>query len=181
MAFNYSDFKKFEMIKVLALDEENDIEEEQWAKVMDVSESCLYVTYFCDVNKTYKGVCVYSFESKINVVHIENITEHYEDIIDVKDIGTLKIGENMYVFEDEIDSDDSDDEIIDQDELEDEYDCSDGFVVNDSDGFELPPDHEEIDREWNRWQPRSNGERRFKEMVERIDTIARVHMDNSNF
>ena len=184
MSFKYSDFKKFEMIKVLIHDEEEDIDEEQWAKVMDVSDTCLYVTYFCDGDKTYKGASVYSFEPKINTVNIESILEHHEGVIDVKDLGVLNIERNMYVFEDEIDQDDSDSEIEDQDdELEDEYEC-DGFVVDDNtiDGkVELPPDHVEVDQDWNKWKPRSNGEKRFKEMVDNIDAMARMHMDNLNF
>lgn len=180
MTFKYNEFKKFEMIKVLSHEGEDDIEEEHWAKVMDISDTCLYVTYFCYGNKTYKGASVYSFEPKINIVHVENIVEHYVDIIDVKDIGVIEIGCNMYVFEDEYDESDSDSEIEDQDELVDEYECDD-FVVSDDGNFELPPDHKEVDKEWKNWKPRSNGQKRFKDMVDSIECVARTHMDNLNF
>jgi hypothetical protein len=45
MSFNYSDFKKFEMIKVLVHDEEEDIDEEQLGQ----SYGCVRYLFVCNV------------------------------------------------------------------------------------------------------------------------------------
>jgi hypothetical protein len=39
--------------------------------------------------------------------------------------------------------------------------------------IDLPPDHQQIDKEWNEWEPTTSGGRSFKETIEAIETRVR--------
>ena len=175
-----------EIIKVLTLGD-NEEEEESWAKVVENNGSYLFVTYLIELAKTYKSARVHSLEPRVQRVDYECVTEHHDGVFNLEDIDLVRIGTNMYVFSDDIDSEDegSDSDIYSDsdDESDDEYDTADGFVVPDTevDGPVLPPpDAEQIDREWREWVPRTTGERRFREMVDRIELNARIQADNLN-
>ena len=93
----------------------------------------------------------------------------------------MHIKEALYVILDEINMD-ADSEILD-DSDSDETDLS-GFVVSDSElegRIELPPGYETIDAMWSDWKPSSPGSSRFKDMVDRIETQAKLQMDEHNF
>jgi hypothetical protein len=180
-----SDIKVGEILKVLAVENDDEAEDEFWVKVLENNGQYLFVTYLVDTYKLYKGACVYSLEGKANRVDFDNILEHHDGVTNLEDIGLTRIDTNMYVFEDEWDENDSDSEINDiEDEDEDEYDLTDGFVVPDTviDGPVLPPpDAESLERDWRSWSPRSVGESRFKKMVDRIEERARHQADDLNF
>ena len=44
-----------------------------------------------------------------------------------------------------------------------------------------PPNNATIDKEWNEWEPRSPGSLRFKEIVNVIETHAKIQADELNF
>ena len=182
-----SDIKVGEILKVLAVEGDDEAEDECWVKVLENNGEYLFVTYLVDTYKLYKGACVYSLEGKANRVDFDNILEHHDGVTNLDDIGLTRIDTNMYVFEDEWDDDDSDSEIHDmedEDASEDEYDLTDGFVVPDTeiDGPVVPPpDAEGLERDWRAWSPRSVGESRFKKMVDRIEERTRHQVDDLNF
>jgi len=78
---------------------------------------------------------------------------------------------------DDIDSDE-DSEIVDESE-DDGIDLEDFIVPDDEvDGMVIPPpNHATIDKEWNDWEPGSPGSMRFKEIVNVIETHAKIQAD----
>ena len=73
---------------------------------------------------------------------------------------------------------------------EDGYEVDDEFCVEDgqvdgrpeqADDWRPPPDHEQVDKAWEDWQPHTEGAKRFKERVDLIETLARQHLDNLDF
>jgi len=165
-----NEIKSGDTVKVLLCDD--DIEEETYAKVVDVLDTCTSVRYYMATSKLYKSACLYELEDEENPVEVESITEHYPD-------GTspFKFLEYTAYFDEDIDPDE-DSEI--EDMSEDEEDDLDGFIVPDG-PLELPPDHIEVDRTWNQWNPITPGAKRFKALVDTVEQMARVEMDNQNF
>ena len=91
------------------------------------------------------------------------------------------LSNQMYAFYSEIDIEDSDSEIYDEDESDSEMD---DFIVPDDviDGQVIPPaDHKSIDKEWDEWKPSTPGARSFKDTVDAIEALAKVHADNLSF
>ena len=164
------EIKPSDTVKVLLCDD--DIEEETYAKVVDVYDTCMSVRYYVATSKLYKSACLYELEDAENPVEVESITEHYPD-------GTspFKFLEYTAYLEEEIDPDE-DSEI--EDMSEDDEDDLDGFIVPDG-PLELPPDHTEIDRTWNQWNPTTPGARRFKALIDTVEHMARTEMDNQQF
>lgn len=172
----YNDIKPGELVKVLT--KEEDTEEEFWAKVLENNGEYLFVTYLQDSDKVYKGACVHSFESKANRVDYENLTEHWPDTIDLADIEMSKIAPNMFVFDIEVDDDDDDSDIYD---AEDEDGGDDDSDEDSGDEMVLPPpDATTVDQQWNAWQPRTNGQKRFKETIDSLEVYARHAADDHN-
>lgn len=170
-----------EVIKVLV--DFDGVEEELYAKVLRNDDINLVVTYLSPTSKIYKGACVYSFESSVERVNFDSITEHYAGVIDITDIDMTQAGKNMFVFSREIISD-HDSEIEDESDEEDQYESD--FVV--SDGEEspsgratVPPDHQEIDKNWNEWQPSTSGGRHFKSVIDALECRVRHQADEKNF
>ena len=164
------EIKVGDTVKVLLCDD--DIEEETFAKVVDVFPTCMSVRYYSATNKLYKSACLYELDDEENPVEVESLTEHYPD-------GTTPLSfiDSMAYLEEEIDPEE-DSEI--EDLSDDDGSDLEGFVVPDS-LMELPAGHEEIDREWNRWNPPTAGGKRFKALVDAIDHLARAEMDNQQF
>jgi hypothetical protein len=172
---NLDDIRAHEIIKVLV--EDDGIEEQIWAKVIQNERLFLFVTYLIPTENVYKGACVYSFEPKVNVVEIESVTEHHAGVIDLADVGFSKVKTNMFVEDEEVDEscDDSDVEDLDCDE------DLDGFVVPDSPSVDLPPDARQLDVEWSAWSPATFGGQYFKSVVDRIEEKARLARDEAVF
>lgn len=176
--------KPHEIVKVLTIDDD-DVEETFWAKVVGNEGQYLFVTYLSYTDKVYKGATVLSFDTKVSRADPESVAEHYPDTIDLGDVGIMKIDKNMYVVEEEVDSSDDDSDIYEQeDDDENEYDMADEFIVPDDEMDERyvpPPDAALVDSDWEKWQPKTNGEKRFKDIVDRIEAHAIIQVDNSNF
>ncbi len=174
---NLQDIRPHEVIKVLV--EFDEVEEELYAKVIKNDGGSLLVTYLTPTSKLYKGACVYSFEPKVERVTIESITEHHDDTVDILDVNMTQVGKNMFVLNDEI-INDHDSEI--EDESDDEYESD--FVV--SDDCATPrtlgiANYQEVDKNWNEWQPSTSGGRHFKNVIDSIECRVRTMIDEENF
>ena len=180
MTLVFSDILPHEMIKVLVCSD--DIEEECFAKVISNEGDKLFVSYLSPSSKIYKGACIYSFESKVESVEPESILEHHQGVIDVSQLGILKIDEsNHFVIESEIEDEELDSDIEDMSES-DSDDSHDSFIAEeDPDQWQLPEDHKEVDDQWNNWRPSSVGETHFKDTVDRLERYAKIHYDNLQF
>jgi len=170
-----------EVIKVLV--DFDGVEEELYAKVLSNDSINIVVTYLSPTSKIYKGACVYSFESSVERVNFDSISEHYAGVIDITDIDMTHAGRNMYVFSREIISD-HDSDIEDESDEEDQYESD--FVVSDGDEDTTPralgiSDYQEVDRKWNEWQPSTSGGRHFKSVIDMIECRVRHRGDEKNF
>ena len=85
------------------------------------------------------------------------------------------LGTGMFVYYSEIDVEDTDSDIYDEGG-DSESDLG-GFVVSDTEmegmPIDLPPDHRQIDKEWNEWEPTTSGGRSFKETIDAIEMRVR--------
>ena len=173
------DIKPNEIIKVLV--NEDDIEEEVYAIVQDNRGDHLELKYIEETDKRYKDALIYAFSDNIEVIYFDNILEHYQDVYDVSEIDMLKVRENMYVFLEEVDIEDDDDEIR---TIPDDGEYSlDSFVVADDEveeEIEKPRDAKQIDREWNEWNPTSPGARSFKDTIDMIECRIKHQIDEKN-
>ena len=86
-----------------------------------------------------------------------------------------ELGDDMFAYYTEIDIEDTDSDIYD--EGQDDDSDLEGFVVSDSEvvgqDIPLPPGHEAIDKEWNKWEPSTSGGKSFKETIDMIETRIR--------
>ena len=170
-----SEFSEGDIVKILV--EEDEIEYECLAKVNSINESKLYVNYLSERNKFYKDAVIYVYEDDAHEVEVESISEHYKDVKHLHEIGFIEIEEGWYVKEDDIDSECSDSDI---DDLSSEEE-NDFIADEDVSQWELPEDHEQVDGDWRRWNPRSDGERHYKNVVDRIEQYAKIYKDNMEF
>ena len=165
-----------DLVKVL-VNIEDDIEDELYATVKENNEDYLVVSYYSETSLTYKCARLYELdETKDELVQSENISEHHQSPIYFKNIK-----DNLYAMIDDIDSDE-DSEIIDESD-DDGSDLEDFIVPDDEvDGMVIPPPNNAIiDKEWDEWEPRSPGSMRFKEIVNVIETQAKIQADELNF
>lgn len=180
---NYADIKPAEVIKVL-LDDDG-IEEETWAKVVSNEGEYLYVTYLTPTSRVYKGAGIYEFDSQVSRVEFQSLMEHYPDVKTITEVGWRRVGDgNSWVLEDEVDDSVTTSEVDDlSDDDEDELARSmqDFVVSDDSAELELPPDHKEVDEEWEKWKPTSEGGQHFKGVVDRIESKVKAAYDNHKF
>ncbi len=177
MSIVFSDILPHEMIKVLV--NFDDIEEECYAKVISNESDKLFVSYLSPSSKIYKGACIYSFESKVEIVYPESIIEHHQGVVDVSQLGILKIDDsNNFVVENEIEDSGLDSDIEDMSDSDSDS-LHDSFIAEDDpDQWELPEDHKEVDNQWDNWRPSSVGETHFKDTVDRLERYAKIHYDN---
>jgi len=176
MSIKFAEIFPNELIQVLV--DDDGIEEYLYAKVLSRDSVTLYVNYLYPTSKIYKGACVYSFESKVEIVNEESISQHYDGVVDVSGIGVLEVGDdpNHFVFESEIEDEGYESDI---DDMSDSDESEDSFIAEeDPDQWELPDDHKEVDDEWNEWTPSTIGGKKFKKTVDIIETYAKIHLDN---
>jgi len=173
---NFSEIQPGDLVRVL-VNLEDDIEDEMYAKVKENNDDYLVVSYYSETSMVYKGARIYDFEEdKDELVQVENLCEHHQTpdfFVNVKD--------NLYAMIDEIVSDE-DSEIID--ESDDSGSDLEDFIVPDDqvDGIVIPPSNRvTIDKEWNEWEPRSPGSKRFKNVVDTLESQAKIHADELNF
>jgi len=173
---NFSEIQPGDLVRVL-VNIEDDIEDELYAKVKENNEDYLVVSYYSETSMTYKCAQLYELdETKDELVQNENLSEHHQSPEYFK-----HVKDNLYVMIDEIDSTENS-EIID--ESDDDGSDLDDFIVSDDqiDGMVIPPpNNATIDKEWNEWEPRSPGSKRFKEIVNAIETHAKIQADEMNF
>ena len=173
---NFYEIQPGDLVRVL-VNIEDDIEDELYARVKENNEDYLVVSYYSETSLAYKCAHLYELdETRDELVQSDNISEHYQSpnyFTNVKD--------NLYAMIDDIDSDE-DSEIVD--DSDDEGSDLEDFIVPDDqvDGMVIPPpNNATIDKEWNEWEPRSPGSMRFKEIVNVIETQAKIQADEMNF
>lgn len=176
---DYSDIKPAEVVKILL---ENDgIEEDTWAKVVSNEGEYLYVTYLTPTSRVYKDACVYEFDSQVSRVEFQSLMEHYPGVKTVTDVGWRRVGDgNSWVMEEEVDDSVTTSDVEDLSDSEEEEDMD--FVVPDDPAeFEPPPDAKEVDEEWEKWKPTSEGGRHFKNVVDQIEMKVKAAYDDHHF
>lgn len=156
--------KPCEIIKVLVKWDE--IEEELYAKVLKNYGESLMVTYLGPTSKVYKSATVYEFDSKPHLVKGDSICEYHEDNNDIETIGIRKVGQNQFVFDSEVNSDDESD-IVNHSDSEDDNSLKD-FIVSDTEEIEQGELDETLEAEWDTWEPRTKRSKQVKDVVDRI-------------
>ena len=179
----FEEIEDGEIVKVLV--NNDDIEEEMFARVYKHTGNFMYVKYLVPTEKVWKGACVYELEDSTNMIEPETITEHYQGFILFEEVdGITKIPRTpYYYFEEERNPDESDDEIVSTDE-EDGYEiddfCEDDGLIDGrpetAEDWRPPPGSEHIDHQWNEWVPQTEGAKRFKERVELIELHLNLYL-----
>ena len=172
-----SDFSKDDIVKVLVVDDD-EVEEECYARACSINEGKLYVKYLEQRNKFFKSAPMYSFDVQESEVDPESLLEHFKDVDDPEETGIfIGVEDGYWVKEDEIDSECSDSDVEDYSSEE-----NNSFVEEDDvNEWQKPPDHALVDSDWNKWVPKSSGERHFKNMVDRVEHFAKLHEDELKF
>ena len=175
-----SEILENDIVKLLA--NEDDIEDEFFALVGMNTGLTLGVRYLNHTELIYKSACVYQLEDgDMSAAPYESVMEHYPYGTTFEDLEFKMIGDGLYSHLEEIDTEDSASEINDEDESDSEMD---DFIVPDDeiDGQVIPPsNYKSIDKEWNEWKPSTPGARSFKETVDAIEALAKIHADNLSF
>lgn len=171
-----SEIVQDDIVKLLV--NEDNLEDEMFAVVGMNTGLTLGVKYLNPTELIYKSACVYKLdEDELSPAPYESVMEHYPSETTFSDLEMKSLGQGMYAYLEEIDIEDSDSDIYDEvtdSEMED-------FIVSDSEveGQVIPPaNHASIDKEWNEWKPTSPGARSFKERIDAIETMAKMHADN---
>jgi hypothetical protein len=174
-----SEIVQDDIVKLLV--NEDNLEDEMFAVVGMNTGLTLGVKYLNPTELIYKSACVYKLdEDELSPAPYESVMEHYPSETTFNDLEMKSLGQGMYAYLEEIDVEDSDSDIYDEvtdSEMED-------FIVSDSEveGQVIPPaNHASIDKEWNEWKPTSPGARSFKEKVDAIENMAKMHADNLSF
>ena len=169
-----SDINQDDIVKVLV--NEDGVEDQMYGIVGMNTGKTLGLRYLNATELVYKNACVYEVEStELSPAPYESVMEHYPIGTRFEDLEMKPLGMDRFAFYSEIDIDDSDSDIYDEGQ-EDESDLE-GFVVSDSEvvgqDIPLPPGHEAIDKEWNKWEPSTSGGKSFKETIDAIETRVR--------
>ena len=174
-----SEIVQDDIVKLLV--NEDNLEDEMFAVVGMNTGLTLGVKYLNPTELIYKSACVYKLdEDELSPAPYESVMEHYPSETTFSDLEMKSLGQGMYAYLEEIDIEDSDSDIYDEvtdSEMED-------FIVSDSEveGQVIPPaNHASIDKEWNEWKPTSPGAKSFKERIDAIETMAKMHADNLSF
>jgi|TARA_B110000240_G_scaffold197117_1_gene251273 hypothetical protein len=172
-----SEILKDDIVKLLV--NEDELEDEMLAVVGINTGRTLGVHYLNPTELIYKSACVYKLEDEdLNPAPYESLMEHHPSGTTFQDLEMKSLGNGMFAYLSEIDIEDSDSEIYDDDESDSEME---GFIVpdNEIDGEVIPPpNHKSIDKEWDDWKPTSPGARSYKERIERIEALAKMHYNN---
>ena len=167
-----NDIKKNELVVVLV-----EHYGETIAKVLSNEGGYLLVSYLSPSEKVYKATKIYSFETKTEFVPFDSLIIHYNGTENIEDLGFIKVHDNMFVEESDIDEESSS-EI----ETETDEECSessdDSFIVpDDEDVCIKPPDYKEVDASWNTWSPVTPGAKRFKDKINQIEQYMNSQID----
>ncbi len=169
-----SDIIQDDIVKVLV--NEDGVEDVMYAVVAMNTGKTLGLHYLNPTESIYKSACVYKVDGvEMSPAPYDSLMEHYPTGTTFEDLEMKRVDDDMYSFYSEIDIEDSDSDIYDEGQ-EDESDLE-GFVVSDSEvvgqDIPLPPGHEAIDKEWNKWEPSTSGGKSFKETIDAIETRVR--------
>jgi hypothetical protein len=167
------DIKPGELVEVFVGDSED-----QLAKVLSNEGSYLLVTYLSPVNKIYKAAKVFSFEAKAERVDFDSLTTHHKDVVDVLELGIKKVRVNMFVYEEDVDSDSESEVGTDDSDDDSEGSLQDFIVPDDEEVLCKPCDHLAVDEAWNSWKPHSPGALRFKKKVDAIEEYMNHQIDD---
>lgn len=153
-----------DVVKILAI--EDDVEETFFGVVGMNTGNVLGVHYLTATDKVYKSATVYYLEEDVQGVCYESLLEHYPETT-LADLDFKEIEDRLFVDLSEIDPMDDKSDVWTPDDSGDDTSLS-GFIVSDhdSDGPQVPANADDIDREWNSWEPRSSGARSFKDTVD---------------
>jgi len=152
-------------------------EDELYAEVHTNGGRHLLVRYFIKTTRFYKDAPVFRFEENTNVVEYTSLMEHYNEWT-IGDFSVKHIKDtDLYVFETDICSDVSDSDI----ESSDESDGSIGDFIANEDTMAFPLDADEVDAQWNTWNPTTSGGRGFKRKVDEMEARYKHQNDNSIF
>ena len=159
-----------DIVKVLV--NEEGIEEEMYGVVGMNTGLTLGMYYLNPTEMFYKSACVYKLDgSDMSPAPYESIMEHYPFGTTFEDLEMKSLATDLFVRFSEIDIEDDDSDIYD-DGLDSDTDLS-GFLVSDTEieglPIQPPPGFQEIDKEWNEWEPTTSGGRSFKETIESIE------------
>lgn len=163
-----------DIVKLLV--NEEGTEEEMYGVVAMNTGLTLGMHYLNPTEMFYKSACVYKLDdSELSPAPYESVMEHYPTGTTFEDLEMKPLGTGMFVYYSEIDVEDTDSDIYDEGG-DSESDLG-GFVVSDTEiegmPIDLPPDHRQIDKEWNEWDPTTSGGRSFKETIDAIEMRVR--------
>jgi hypothetical protein len=163
-----------DIVKVLV--NEDGLEDEMYGVVGMNTGRTLGLRYLNPTELVYKSACVYQLDKgELSPAPYESVTEHHLSGTTFKDLEMKELGDDMFAYYTEIDIEDTDSDIYD--EGQDDDSDLEGFVVSDSEvvgqDIPLPPGHEAIDKEWNKWEPSTSGGKSFKETIDMIETRIR--------
>lgn len=153
----------------------DEIEEELYANVVERLDTTLIVKYYIPTSKVYKGATVYVLDNDIEGVPQESLTEHY-----IKDTTPFESRGDLFYIPDETLSECSNSDVEDMSESEEE-DEEDFVVPDGTEHWVPPPDSREVDASWNSWVPPTIGSKKFKDVVDRIEELARNQEDQLHF
>lgn len=154
-----------DIVKILV--NEDGLENEMYGVVGMNTGRTLGVHYLNPSEFLYKSACVYTLDTDTTCpAPYESVMEHYPSGTTFEDLRMKPIGTDMFAYYSEIDSNVSDSDM----NVETDSDLSD-FIVSDGEN-ELPPDHKEVDSEWERWEPSTPGAKYFKSVIDNLSTRA---------
>jgi hypothetical protein len=153
-----------DVVKILAI--EDDVEETFFGVVGMNTGNVVGVHYLTATDKVYKSATVYYLEEEMQCVFYESLCEHYPETTLV-DLEFKEIEDRLFVELGDIDAMDDRSDVWTPDDSGDDTSLS-GFIVSDhdSEGAQVPENADDIDREWDSWEPRSSGARSFKDTVD---------------
>ena len=155
---------------------EEGIDDEMYGVVAMNTGLTLGMYYLNPTEMFYKSACVYKLDnSTMSPAPYESVIEHYPTGTTFEDLEMKSLGTDLFAHYSEIDIEDGDSDIYDEG-ADSDTDLS-GFLVSDTEiegmPIQLPPGHQEIDKEWNKWEPSTSGGRSFKETIESIEMRVR--------
>jgi hypothetical protein len=166
-----NEIKQNDILKVLV--NEEGTEEELYGVVAMNTGLTLGMHFLEPTELFYKSACVWKLsDDEMTPVPYESVMEHYPTGTTFADLELKPLGTNMFVYYCEIDIEDPDSDVYDEDGSSNS--SLDGFIVSDTElEGGMPINHEEIDRDWNQWEPTTSGGKSFKEAIDKIEERVR--------
>ena len=165
-----NEIKQNDILKVLV--NEEGTEEELYGVVAMNTGLTLGMHFLEPTELFYKSGCVWKLsDDEMTPAPYESVMEHYPTGTTFADLELKPLGTNMFVYYHEIDIEDPDSDVYDEDGSSNS--SLDGFIVSDTEIEGMPINHEEIDRDWDQWEPTTSGGKSFKEAIDKIEERVR--------